>query len=83
MVVQWVLGKEKMESLVLLHWMEDIKRLMENFSFLSIQHISRVYNGVADALLKQKLGPLDGIICYNILHNGKLDTTGSINYFEN
>ena len=80
-IVNWVKGLAQVKSLVLHHWMESIKCLMNCFSFLSFQHVYRDLNVEVDRLSKLELGPMDGRIMFRHFSSGNLCRSGSLDFF--
>lgn len=59
-VVDWVNGRGRLQSLDLDNWKQKIGNLKNSFSDLQVKHIFREYNSVADNLSKQALKLVEG-----------------------
>ena len=80
-IINWEKGNAQVNSLVLIHWMEIIRALINEFSSLNFQNIYRKLNVEADILPKNELGSMDGKIKFQHCFWGKLFRDGVLVFF--
>ena len=63
-IINWDKGVSALSPPELLHWCRESQKLLKSFKDLSIIHIYREYNGIADCLSKQALTYSLGSGCF-------------------
>ena len=63
-IINWAKGITALSPPELLHWCRESQKLLKSFKDLSIIHIYREYNGIADRLSKQALTFSPGFGCF-------------------
>lgn len=80
-VINWISGEASVSSLELHHWFFNTRRLMNDFTFLSFNHIFRKLNIEADALSKREIGAMDSRLCVLLLSVGLCSRSGYLDLF--
>lgn len=81
-IINWALGKAQVKSLELNHWLENIKNMMNEFTWLSFNHVCRELNKEAYCLSKLDLGVMDGRIQFSIYSAGSVLRAGHLVIFQ-
>ena len=80
-IINWELGRAHVKSLELNHWLEDTRRLMEDFIRLYFHHIYLELNVEEDTLSKLVLGKMDGNLRFSIFFAGVCIRTDELSLF--
>ena len=80
-IIKWFRGIYSITSLVLDHWQRKIRALHEAFIDISIQHISRNFNAMADVLSKRALSLDPGLMQVEEVVDGQVVSSYSHFFF--
>ena len=80
-IINWAKGISALSPPELLHWCRESQKLLKSFKDLSIIHIYREYNGIADRLSKQALTYSPGSGCFFEIFDDHLVTSDSFQLF--
>ena len=77
-IIDWVMEKSQVLSLELFHWLNDSRRMMNEFNSLSFNHIFCEMNFESNALSKTTLDDMDGSIYLSICMDGICERTDTM-----
>lgn len=82
LIIDWISHKSKLQSVHYSCWKEKSMALLSSFSDVKFNHISRSFNGEADALSKRALNEVVGRLSVFHMDRGTVSPISSINVFE-
>ena len=76
-IINWAKGITALSAPEPFHWCRESQKLFRSFQDLTISHIYREYNGIANRLSKQALTFSPGFGCFNEFFDDHLVTSDS------
>jgi len=80
-IIDWINGKSQIMNTTLTHWHQRVVYLKEAFAHITIQHIYREHNMLADTLSKDGLTLEEGYLWYIDVNSSDIDEWEILNIY--
>lgn len=80
--IKWARGEYALNNIPLFYWCSRIKVLLQQFENLTLDHIYRQFNSMADALSKEAYSRAEGVICWEEHFESMMVDSGLVQIYD-